>query len=364
MATPAIGDPASRSAATNTAPRAVERFAERGWIPRPLVRLGIRRMIGDRLDAESRRDPTARRRELLAAMRAAPIAIHTSDANVQHYEVPAAFFQHVLGPRLKYSACFWPDGVHTLAAAEEAMLALTCERAGIADGQHVLDLGCGWGSLTRWLLERYPHCRVTAVSNSASQRAWIAADLAARGLADRATLVTADMNRFDPARRFDRVCSIEMFEHMRNWEVLLGRIAAWIEPDGRLFAHVFAHRTFAYPYEVDGDGDWMARHFFTGGLMPAHDLFAAFDRDLAVEASWQVAGPHYARTCEAWLANLDAARDAVLPVLAATYGPAAAARWLNRWRLFFLACAELFAFGGGDEWLVSHHRLRLVSRTC
>jgi cyclopropane-fatty-acyl-phospholipid synthase len=342
---------------------ALEELAERGWIPRPLVRLGIRRMIADRLRAESRRDPAARRRDLLAAMRAAPIALHAADANAQHYEVPAAFFRLVLGPRRKYSACLWPDGVHTLAAAEEAMLALTCERAGIADGQHVLDLGCGWGSLTRWMLERFPRCRVTAVSNSASQRACIAADLAARGLAARATLLTADMNAFDPGRRFDRVCSIEMFEHMRNWEALLGRVAGWLEPDGRLFAHVFAHRTFAYPYEVDGAGDWMARNFFTGGLMPSHDLFAAFDRDLVVEESWEVPGSHYARTCEAWLANLDAARDDVLGVLEATYGPADAARWLHRWRLFFIACAELFAFAGGGEWFVSHHRLRPAGRS-
>jgi len=222
----------------------------------------------------------------------------------------------------------------------------------------VLDLGCGWGSLTRWLLERHPALRVTAVSNSASQRRFIAADLAARGLAGRATLITADMNGFEPGRRFDRVCSIEMFEHMRNWQALLERVAGWLEPDGRFFAHVFAHRAFAYPYEIGGAGDWMARTFFTGGLMPSHDLFAAFDRDLTVEQSSVVSGRHYARTCEAWLANLDAARDAVLPVLAATYGPADAGRWLERWRLFFLACAELFAFGGGAEWLVSHHRLR------
>ena len=336
----------------------IEQAAERGLIPRPLVRLGIRRLIAGRLRATTRGDVAARRAAFLDAMRASPIALHPTDANAQHYEVPADFFRLVLGPRLKYSACLWPDGVTTLAGAEEAMLRLTCERAGIADGMHVLDLGCGWGSLTRWILERYPACRVTAVSNAASQGSFVRTDLARRGLDARATVLTADMNAFEPGQRFDRVCSIEMFEHMRNWEALLARIAGWLASDGRLFLHVFCHRTLAYPYEIDGDGDWMARNFFTGGMMPSLDLLDAFRRDLTVEASWQVSGSHYARTCEAWLANLDHGGADLADVLARTYGAPGARRWRHRWALFLLGCAELFAHDGGEAWLVGHYRLR------
>jgi cyclopropane-fatty-acyl-phospholipid synthase len=334
-------------------------LAERGWIPEPLVRLGIRRLLRERLAAEARRspDPAAALDRFVRSMSAAELAPVPHLANQQHYEVPAAFFETVLGRHLKYSCGLWEPGASTLDDAEAAMLDLTCRRAGLEDGQRILDLGCGWGSLSLWVAERYPRSRVTAVSNSASQGAFVRERAAARGLAN-LDVVTADMNRFAPAGRFDRVVSVEMFEHMRNWPELLRRIGGWVEPDGRLFVHVFAHRRFAYPYEVDGDGDWMARHFFTGGIMPAHELLSRVPGPFEVEERWLVPGTHYARTAEAWLSRLDAGRARAVAALATHLPRREAELQVGRWRLFFLACAELFAFAGGEEWVVSHSRLR------
>lgn len=337
----------------------VGRLVAGGWLPDRLLRLGIRRILAARLAEESRGGPDAieqRRRGWIEECRRGPVAIATADANAQHYEVPAAFFVPVLGPRLKYSSCWWPPGVTTLDAAEGAMLALTCERAALADGQRVLELGCGWGSLSLWMAERYPASTITAVSNSASQKRFIDARAGERGVRN-LEVVTADMNEFAPPSGrapFDRVVSVEMFEHMRNYEELLRRIAGWLVPDGRLFVHIFTHRTFAYPYEDRGPSDWMARHFFTGGQMPSHDLLRSFDRDLTVVESWRIDGTHYARTLEAWLARMDAARDAIIPIFREVYGANDAERWWHQWRVFFLACAELFAYRGGEEWGVSH----------
>jgi cyclopropane-fatty-acyl-phospholipid synthase len=287
-----------------------------------------------------------------------PVAIVPELANEQHYEVPPELFELCLGPRRKSSCCFWPEGVATLAAAEEAMLALTCERAGIEDGMEILDLGCGWGSLTFWLLERYPSARVTAVSNSASQRATIEREARGRGLTG-LEVVTADMNTFAPGRTFDRVVSVEMFEHMRNYDELLRRIAGWLHSDGRLFVHVFAHDRLAYTF----DDSWMARTFFSGGTMPSHDLFQQFGRDLDVLESWRLDGTHYQRTAEAWLANLDRQADSARAILAGPDGDVAlGARRLETWRVFFMACAELFGYRGGREWIVSHHLFG--PRTC
>ncbi len=332
-------------------------LVDSGLVPDWLLRWAIRRNCAERLREESAGGLEAqreRRRLLVSRLEASPIAIRTETANAQHYEVPAEFFEGVLGRYIKYSCGYWPAGVATLDESEEAMLALTAERARIADGQRILELGCGWGSLTLYLATRFPGCRITGVSNSHSQKSFIDGRARARGLGN-VDVITADMNEFDPGGQFDRVVSVEMFEHMRNCGELFARIARWMRPGALLFVHVFAHARFAYPYEVHGPGDWMAQYFFTGGMMPSEDLLTSFDRHVRCVDRWRLDGTHYQRTAEAWLARMDANRRSLLPIFAEAYGEAEARRWWARWRLFFMACAELWGYRGGSEWIVCHY---------
>jgi len=335
-------------------------WTETGLVPDSVIRAGIRRLLERKL-AEIHAGDVEKaaiiKNRFVQMMREAPIAPVPDIANAQHYEVPAEFFAEVLGVQRKYSCCYWPKGTPDLDAAEESALDITADRAGIEDGMRVLDLGCGWGSLSLWIARRFPNAMVTSVSNSRSQHDYIAAAANREGLTNLEVIVS-DMNDFAPAGRYDRIVSVEMFEHMRNYHELFRRIGSWLLPDGRFFLHVFCHRTTPYEYLDKGPGDWMSRHFFTGGIMPSADLPLRIAGHLAVERQWQWNGGHYAQTLRAWLDRMDSRKHAVMPILGATYGDADAGRWWMRWRIFFMACEELFAYNGGSEWYVSHYLLR------
>lgn len=332
-------------------------LSERGWIPDFLLRRGIRRLCQQRLQEERGANierAWGRFQSVLHELRSSPLAIETDAANTQHYEVPARFFELCLGKRLKYSSCFYPDGNETLDQAEEHMLALYAERAALRDGQQILELGCGWGSLTLYMAERFPSSRILGVSNSHSQRSHILAQCQARGLTN-VEILTTDVNDLQLQQRFDRVVSVEMFEHVRNYAELLRRIRHWLTDDGRLFVHIFCHRELMYPFETEGHDNWMGRHFFTGGLMPAADTFFHFQSDLRVMQQWRLSGRHYQQTANDWLANQDSHHQEVLALFKQTYGPQDAALWVQRWRMFWMACAELFGYAEGNEWLVAHY---------
>ncbi|MDA7979781.1 MAG: cyclopropane-fatty-acyl-phospholipid synthase family protein [Pirellulales bacterium] len=330
-------------------------LAEARLVPDLLIRYGIRRLLARRLkkiSSDSTMEKQFAVRRFAETLRQDPVAIDTQAANDQHYEVPAAFFENVLGPRLKYSCCLFEEPGSTLADAEKTMLRLTCERAELSNGMRTLELGCGWGSLTIWIAQNYPDCHITAVSNSSSQRKFIESRARDLGLKN-VCVITADMRTFDTDLQYDRVISVEMFEHMRNYELLFRRIARWLKPEGKLFAHVFCHREFPYAFQTEGADNWMGRHFFTGGIMPAIDLFHEFNRDLTVTRQWQMNGSHYWRTCEAWLKNLDTNYEKIIAILEPGH-PSEAKRIIQRWRMFFMACAELFRFQAGEEWFVAH----------
>ena len=334
-----------------------EPILDRDSLPDWTIRLGIRRLNKQRLHGEDEGDSQRQEQRLLRlieTLKAGPIAVHADVANRQHYEVPADFFGLVLGRQRKYSCCYWPHGVLTLDQAEEQMLQLTAERAQLGSGQKILELGCGWGSLTLYMARRFPRSSITAVSNSQSQRAYIEAAARERGL-NNVRVITADMNDFAIDQRFDRVVSVEMFEHMRNYQELLKRVAGWLTPEGLLFVHIFAHTKYAYLFEAEGPGDWMAEHFFTGGVMPSDDLLLHFQDDVKLVDHWRFDGTHYQKTAEAWLQNMDRHRRAILDLFRQAYGTGEELKWLVRWRVFFMACAEVWGCQQGREWIVSHY---------
>ncbi len=344
-------------------------LAERRWMPDSLVRFGMRRLMAKRLKAETRGSAdeiAVRQQQFMAELDASPIAIETQAANHQHYEVPAEFFKLHLGARMKYSSCLYATGRETLAGAEQAMFGAYADRAGLKDGQRILDLGCGWGSFALWAAARYQRSTIVGLSNSVGQREHIEAQAAALGITN-LTIRTGNIVDFEFAATdlqggFDRIVSVEMFEHMKNYRLLFAKVARWLADDGRVFVHVFAHRNVAYHFEDREADDWMTRYFFTGGTMPSFDLFKRFADDLEVEKRWWVSGRHYERTANDWLRRMDHAEAPIMQVFEATYGKTDAPLWFARWRMFYMAVAELFGFDEGAQWGVAHYRFAKTGR--
>jgi len=337
-------------------------LSERGLMPDFIIRAGIRNLCQQRLDeiyADDCEMASEIRTRFFESMKTAAIAPLPEMANAQHYEVPAAFFDLVLGKNRKYSSCFWPEGTSSLDEAEDAALSETCLHADLEDGQAVLELGCGWGSLSLWMAKHYPNSHITSVSNSHSQREFITSQAAALGLRN-LTVITCDMNTFEIQQTFDRIVSVEMFEHMRNYPVLFEKINGWLKPQGQFFMHIFCHRDAPYPFEVQGDDDWMSQYFFSGGFMPSDDTPTQFQSHLSLVKQWRWDGTHYEKTANAWLNNMDSHIDAIKPIFKACYGIEATPIWIQRWRIFFMACAELFGFNHGQQWWVSHYRFEKI----
>lgn len=333
------------------------KLAEQGMMPDSLIRAGIRQLCKVRLQAiagDNCQIGSKHFSDFIKHMNHAPIALLPELANTQHYEVPADFFHYCLGAQRKYSSCFWLSDTKTLDEAETLALTQTCAHAQLADGQQVLELGCGWGSLTLWMATHYPNSQITGVSNSNSQRAYITEKAQSLGLTN-IRIITADMNVFAAPAQYDRIVSVEMFEHMRNYQVLYGKVASWLKPGGQFFKHIFVHRNTPYTFDVQGDDDWMSQFFFSGGMMPSDDLPLVFQDQLRFVERWRWDGTHYEKTANAWLMNMDANREAINPILAATYGADQVTLWRNRWRIFYMACAELFGYNNGQEWWVSHY---------
>lgn len=342
--------------------RTVISAMEKGWLPDSAIRFGIRRLCKERLRPFRNMTPAqadAEAERYVQKLKQSPVAVHTQDANEQHYELPPAFFELVLGKNLKYSSGYWPDNCISLDESEAAALVETCERAELQNGQRILELGCGWGSLTLTMARRYPQSTIVAISNSTPQRLFIESRAKNEGLTNiqvltRNVATLGSLQTEFPA--FDRVVSVEMFEHMKNYDLLLKRISSWLKPEGKLFVHIFTHKDYSYPFETEGEDNWMGKYFFTGGQMPAHRLLHRFQDHLKLEKDWLWSGVHYSKTSRAWLDNMDKNKRAIVTILADVYGPHDAQLWFQRWRIFFMACEELFGFDKGREWGVSHYR--------
>lgn len=342
-----------------TAQRSIN-WVEQGYIPDSIIRKGIRRLLKERLTEIAANDieqATVSKHQFIKSMCHSPIAVSPEKANEQHYEVPAKFYELVLGNHRKYSCSYWDNKTTSLSQAEMNALRQTCSHADLADGQNILELGCGWGSLTLWMAEHYPGSQITAISNSVSQRLYLEQLAKAKGI-NNIQVITSDMNDFATNEKFDRVVSVEMFEHMRNWQQLFNHVAQWLNKDGQFFMHVFTHRTVPYAFESRGSSDWMSEYFFTGGMMPSADLAHYFQDDLQLTKSWAWNGDHYAKTSNAWLKNMDQNKAEIISLLNATYGNDMALTWWMRWRIFFMACAELFAFDNGQQWHVMHYSFK------
>jgi cyclopropane-fatty-acyl-phospholipid synthase len=337
---------------------------EKNKIPDALIRIGIRKLLKQRLQDENKGHVEAQQAHLMKLideLKASPIAINTVDANEQHYEVPTEFYQYCLGKHLKYSSGYWNPGVTDIDTSEKDMLELTCQRAELQNGQTVLELGCGWGSLSLFMAAKFPQSKFTVVSNSRTQKIYIDEEAVKRNITN-LTVITVNINDFKPEQMYDRVVSVEMFEHMRNYQKLMHLVANALRPDGKLFVHIFTHKDYAYKFEVIDETDWMSKYFFTGGIMPSDDLLLYFNDHLGIEKHWHVSGTHYAKTSEAWLQNMDAHKAHIMPLFEQTYGNDQAVKWWVYWRLFYLACAELWAYNKGNEWIVSHYLFSKTNR--
>jgi cyclopropane-fatty-acyl-phospholipid synthase len=333
----------------------IDLLLEKNLLPDGLIRIGIRRLLTQRLREETVRYQAD---AYAADLKTRALAEQTAAANEQHYEVPTPFYRYCLGKRLKYSGCLYPTGKETLDEAEEHMLALCAERAQLADGQNILELGCGWGSLCLYNAQRLPTAQITAISNSRTQKEYIDAEIRKRGLTN-LRIITCDINLFDiAASQFDRVVSVEMFEHLKNYPLLFRNIARWLKPGGLLFTHIFTHSRLSYHFAPKGPNDWMSRYFFTGGQMPAHDLLPRFQNDLTLVQDWKINGRHYQQTAEHWLQNMDKHRNEIIPLFHDAYGSENAIKWWAYWRVFYMSCAELWGYRGGEEWLISHYLFR------
>lgn len=334
-----------------------DKLLEQDKLPDFAIRQGIRKLLKQRLTDENKGGVEAQQAhltDLIDFLKTSPIAVNTAEANEQHYEVPTLFYQYCLGKHLKYSSGYWKPGVTDIDTSEADMLEITCQRAELANGMNVLELGCGWGSLSLFMAAKFPGSTFTVLSNSWTQKIHIDEQAKQRGITN-LTVVTSDINVFTIADTFDRVVSVEMFEHMRNYQLLMAKVASFLKPEGKLFIHIFTHKEYAYLFEVKDETDWMSKYFFTGGIMPSDDLMLYFNDDLVVEKHWHVSGTHYAKTSEAWLSNMDAHKAEIMPLFEITYGKTEAVKWWVYWRLFYMACAELWNYNEGNEWIVSHY---------